>query len=135
MSFIIGNWIKGNKTVTVRFCRYAYQESVTGFKMRWRLAAWLVVWGGLLSVEDACALLLTSNTKSPPLPDPVSVQTVIAEEEKGSDEDGEKIPDVLLKETEHGPVKGTFWGEYDNILAFIDIPYGAFKYFAVSVTN
>lgn len=101
--------------------------------MRWRLVAWLVVWGGLLLVMGASAEILTPNSNRPPLLSyPMPVETSEAGVEPLTAE--EDPSNVLTRETEHGLVTGHRWSE--EIAAFLDIPYGAFeKPFAVSVTN
>lgn len=100
---------------------------------------WLGVWGGLLAVGSAHPQILTiSSDQHDRLVTPAELATT----EEGNKRAPERLPNLeesgtpLDRETDFGPVKGIHWRDDENIYAFFDVPYGAFKKpFAVSITN
>lgn len=102
--------------------------------MQRRLSTTLCVWGALLFVEGACARIGNSNQHARGA-EPANLP--------GTQEENKSVPHQahldelsIVRETDFGPVKPVQWRDKDNILAFFDIPYGAFeKPFAVSITN
>lgn len=123
--------------MTVRLCRYACQQSVSIFKMQWRLVPWLGVWGELLLVGGACAQILSPNPdQNSNVLEPANLRLTEEGNKSVPVQNLKEYPELLLRETDYGPVMGVNWRKDDNILAFIDIPYGAVeKPFAVSITN
>lgn len=134
----MSNW---TLQVSVRLCRYASQQSVSVSKMQWRLAAWLGVWGDLILAGGA-QIIHSNPDQHAHVFEPVNLSSIEEGEEsvpiqlQNLNESPEEPDTSLLRETDYGPVMGFHWRDEENILAFIDIPYGAFeKPFEVNMTN